>query len=311
MNTKRLITLLLLLASIIIVGTAQAQTPTPTAQKTLLTYYTDINLHDYANAYALWRNPPQSYQNFADGFTDTDHVTPYFGDLQPSGLAGQLGRVPVVLLGYNFHGEVASFFGCFTLAFDYRITGATIHQISTAGIPDAVSISSYMAIDCTHIPTSLPTTFLDSTDTNYGLMWSYFRAINQKDFTTAYNDWLFPIAGPKPNGQPATDYRQTFAAFSAGYADTTWIDTYPGVFDATGASAGHGYLSGLMPIVLVGQKIDGSVTGYSGCFVMGAFLNGLPGIVSGRFTQFVDDAPTGDQIVAAQNIDCTSLNLKY
>src|SRR4051812_7165770 len=104
MYHKRLITLLLLLTSILVVSTAQAQTPiptpvpSPTAQRTLLAYYTDINLHDYANAFALWRNPPQPYQSFADGFVDTDHVTPYFGDLQPSGLAGQLGRVPVVLL---------------------------------------------------------------------------------------------------------------------------------------------------------------------------------------------------------------------
>src|SRR4051794_5283255 len=131
----------------------------PTAQNTLLTYYTDINLHDYAAAYGLWRNSPQTLQGFTDGFADTDHVTPYLGDLQPTHLAGQLGHVPVALLGYDFHGEVASFFGCFTLSFDYRITAATIRQISTNGIPDATSISSYMAIDCDHIPASLPTTF--------------------------------------------------------------------------------------------------------------------------------------------------------
>jgi len=315
MKNKRRIVFILLLTSLVIFGTAQAQTPaltqTPTAQKTLLTYYTDINLHDYAAAYAIWRNPPQTLQAFSDGFTDTDHVTPYFGDLQATHRAGELGNVPVVLLGYNFHGEVASFFGCFTLSFDFRITGATINQISTDGIPDAASISSYMAIDCAHIPASLPTTFLDTTDPNYGLIWSYFRAINQKDFTTAYTDWLSPIPGDKPNGQPAEDYRHSFADFSNGYADTTWIDTYPGDFDATGASAGHGYLSGLLPMVLVGQQTDGSIAAYSGCYVMGAFLNGTAGIVSGSFTKFLDAEPTGDQIVAAQNIDCTALNLKY
>ncbi len=317
MNHKRLITLLLLLTSIIMVGTAQAQTPiptpvpSPTAQRTLLAYYTDINLHDYAAAYGLWRSPTQTFESFSGGFIDTDHVTPYFGDLQPSGLAGQLGRVPVVLLGYDFHGNIASFFGCFTLSSDYRISGAAIHQISPNGVPDASAISNYMAIDCTSIPASLPTTLLDGSAGYYGVMWSYFRAINQKDFTTAYNDWLFPIPGEKPNGQPAEDYRQSFADFSNGYSDTTWIDSYPGVYNETGASAGHGYLAGLMPMVLVGQRTDGSIAAYQGCFVTGAFLNGTPGIVSGSFVKFLDDVPTGDQIVAAQNIDCTSLNLKY
>ena len=168
-----------------------------------------------------------------------------------------------------------------------------------------------MAIDCTNIPASLPTTLLDGSAGYYGLMWSYFRAINQKDFTTAYNDWLYPIPGDKPNGQPARDYRQSFADFSNGYADTVWIDAYPGVYNETGASAGHGYLDGLMPMVLVGQRTDGTIAAYQGCFVMGAFLNGTPGIVSGKFTKFLDDEPTGDQIIAAQNIDCMALNLQY
>ncbi|HVU13771.1 MAG TPA: hypothetical protein VHD90_20985, partial [Phototrophicaceae bacterium] len=217
MKSTRLITLILLLLVAVTWSVAQAQTltptpgaPAPTAQNTLLAYYTDINRHNYQAAYNLWHDPSQSYDIFVSGYSDTDHVTAYFGDLQSHNIAGQLGRVPTVLLGYDDYGNVASFYGCFTLSFNYHITGATIHQLSTNGVPDQASITNLMSIDCTHIPTSEPsTTFLDTSDPSYGLMWSYFRAINQKDFTTAYADWLAPIPGPKPNGQPAEDYRQT------------------------------------------------------------------------------------------------------
>jgi hypothetical protein len=301
---------LLLLSSLVLtLSAAQAQTNTP--QHLLLAYYTNINLQNYEAAYAMWVSPPQSYEDFAEGFDETDHVTPYFGALQPSSVAGEFGHIPVVLLGYTFRGEVASYFGCFTLSSDFRIAGATIHEISSNGIPDGASITNYLAIDCTNIPASLPTTFLDTTDTNYGLIWSYFRAINQKDFQTAYNSWLSPIAGEQPNGQPTEDYRQTFESFSGGYGNTVWIDVYPGIYNATGASAGHSYLNGLMPLVLVGQQTEGSVDAYYGCFVMGTFPNGLPGIVSGQFYPLLNNLPTGDQIVEAQNIDCTTLNLQY
>ncbi len=300
--------LVLLSVLLMMAGALQAQT---TPQTILLNYYTAINRGEYQAAYALWENPPQSLEDFAAGFEETDHVTPYFGALQPSGAAGEYGRIPVVLLGYEFRGEVASYFGCFTLSSDFRIGGATIREISSNGIPDGASIVSALAIDCASVPASLPITFADTSNTNYGLLWYYFRAINQKDYTTAYESWLAPLPGEQPNGQPAEDYRQSFESFASGYGNTVWIDVYPGIYNETGASAGRSYLNGLMPLVLVGQQTDGSVDAYYGCFVMGTFPNGLPGIVSGQFFPLLNNLPTGDQIVEAQNIDCTMLSLRY
>src|SRR5664279_5533022 len=121
-------TVLLLGMSLITSGTAQAVN---SAQGVMLAYYTDINLKDYHSAYNLWQSPPQSYTSFANGFSLTDHVDPYLGALQSSTIAGELGRIPVVLLGYNTNGTVGSYFGCFTISTTYRITHATLHTIST------------------------------------------------------------------------------------------------------------------------------------------------------------------------------------
>lgn len=303
------LTLLLLAFSLTPLGAAQALPNT--AQGVLLAYYTDINLKDYASAYQLWQNPPQTYQSFAGGFSLTDKVEPYLGALQSHNLAGEMGRVPVVLLGYNTNGTISSYYGCFRLSTANRISGATIRLISNNGVPDGLTITNLMAIDCFNLPQVVTTTFQDVSSPAYGLLWSYFRAINQRDYSTAYADWLQPIPGPKPNGQPAQDYRQPYTQFVSGYSDTTWINVYPGAYNQTGASAGHSYLDGLMPVVLVGQRTNGAVTAYYGCFVVGAFPNGSFGIVSGRFIPFLNDIPTGDQIVAHEPTDCTSLNLRY
>ncbi len=311
MVKTRVLSLIVVLIGVCLMTFGAVQALPNTAQGVLLTYYTDINLKDYASAYHLWQNPPQTYQNFASGFTQTDKVEPYFGALQSHGIAGELGRLPVVLLSYNTNGTIGSYFGCFKLSTAYQISGATIHPISSSGIPDAASITQYMTVNCFNVPASVPTTFLDTSNPAYGLMWSYFRAINQRDYTTAYNDWLHPIPGPKPNGQPAQDYRPTYTAFVNGYSDTVWIDIYPGAYDESGASAGHSYLDGMMPMVLVGQRNNGTVTAYYGCFVVGAFPTGEFGIVSGRFFAFLNDIPTADQIIAHEPTDCPSLNLRY
>jgi hypothetical protein len=277
----------------------------------LLTYYTAINLRDYRSAYNLWDNPPQSYQSFASGFADTAHVEPYFGALQATRIAGEMGRIPVVLLGYQTDGTIDSFFGCFTISTSNRISAATIRTIATDAVPDDASILTALAVDCTNLPRSVPTTFKDVSHWAYGLLDTYHQLLNQRDYANAYALWLQPIPDPKPNGQPAEDYRTPYNQFVNGYSDTVYINAYYGSYVEMGASAGHSYLNGVMPVVLVGQRTNGSITAYYGCFVIGAFLDGSPGIVSGRFFRFLSAVPTGNQIVQHLDIDCTSLNLRY
>jgi hypothetical protein len=61
--------------------------PTPTltseqqAQSVVASYYSAINSKDYQTAYNLWVNYPDSYQNFANGFSDTQHDDYQFGQI--------------------------------------------------------------------------------------------------------------------------------------------------------------------------------------------------------------------------------------
>ena len=86
-----------------------------------------------------------------------------------------------------------------------------------------------------------------------------------------------------------------------------------GEFNQTGASAGHSYLDGLLPAVLVGQHTDGTVVTYYGCYVIGG-QDGLPygnlGIVSGAFNLLGNDVPNAQTIAQYLNIDCTTLKLQ-
>lgn len=62
--------------------TAQSSpTPEQQAQSVIDHYYTAINSKDYQTAYNLWLNYPASYQNFANGFSDTSHDDYTFGNV--------------------------------------------------------------------------------------------------------------------------------------------------------------------------------------------------------------------------------------
>jgi hypothetical protein len=76
--------------------TTQQNTPTPTqpsptaaaaptqqAQATIQQYYTDINNHDYQDAYNLWVNNPDNYTHYMQGFAHTHQDAITFGDAIP------------------------------------------------------------------------------------------------------------------------------------------------------------------------------------------------------------------------------------
>jgi hypothetical protein len=297
------------LAALFTVGVGSASAAYPSPQAMLYSYYSSINRADYASAYNLWLAPSQSYQNFASGFSLTTRVEPYFGEVQL--FLGADPRVPAVLLGYQTGGNVVAYYGCFfvrdaTGAGDWRLTGGNFRLIRTLGVPTGATISGYLPINCFDlasnvIPATMPTGNGEATILNY------FDAINRKDFQSAYANWLAPIPGPKPNGQPAQDYRLPFNRFATGYADTTYINVYLGTYVRGIAFAGHGYLDGSVPVVLVAQHTDGSFNAFYGCYVIGFFLDGRLGIVNGSFKLLTNGAPSGSAILSALNLDCTSL----
>jgi hypothetical protein len=285
----------------------------------LQAYYSDINLRDFQTAYGFWSKPPQTLQNFVNGYADTVQIDPYFGDFQQGTNAPVTGRVPVVLVGYRTDGSFASFYGCLNVRYtgntnlNWVIEGANIATLG-AFYPALASIKSHTEINCF---TDWSKVQLAASGINFvnqqNMLTSYYRLVNARDYNTAYTYWLHPIAGPKPNGAPATDYRQTLAQFTAGYKDTRYVSVYMGDYNQTGASAGHSYLDGMLPAILVGQHTDGSIETYYGCYVIGG-QEGLPfgkiGIVSGAFKLLGTDVPNAATIEKYLKIDCTTLPLQ-
>ena len=60
-------------------------TPTPSqqAQATVQQYYTDINAHNYQDAYYLWVNNPDNYNHYVQGFAHTQRDDITLGDAIP------------------------------------------------------------------------------------------------------------------------------------------------------------------------------------------------------------------------------------
>ncbi|MBX3085832.1 MAG: hypothetical protein KF716_29610 [Anaerolineae bacterium] len=292
----------------------------PSATAMLQAYYSDINLRDYQTAYGMWAKPVQTYQNFVNGYTDTVQVDPYFGNFQQGTNSPVTGRIPTVLVGYHTDGTFVAFFGCLYVRYtgsatlNWVIDGANVRALGNL-YPDYQTISGYTQINCFSDISTVKLPVMGRTFTNeQNMLTTYYRLVNARDYNTAYTYWLHPLPGPKPNGAPATDYRQTLVQFATGYKDTTFVSLYMGEFNQTGASAGHSYLDGLLPAVLVGQHTDGSVVTYYGCYVIGG-QDGLPygnlGIVSGAFKLLGNDVPNAQMIAQYLNIDCTTLNLQF
>ena len=179
---------------------------------------------------------------------------------------------------------------------------------ATQGVLANAVIQAFLGIDCFNPPGGItPNTSTTTSNFAAPTLLAYYDAINLKGFAAAYSYWLQPIPGPKPNGAPAQDYRPNFTQFQNGYSSTSYVNIYFGDYNQLGASAGHSYLDGLLPAVLIGQQTDGTFAAYYGCYVMGRLPNGVLGIVNGKFTLFANDVPTGDTILQYANIDCTQL----
>jgi hypothetical protein len=295
-------------------GAALAQTDAiPSPQAALYHYYTAINMQDYATAYGMWANPTQTLDAFQNGFSTTQRVVPYFGAFESAQAALSAGTVRAVLLGYETDGSVQTYTGCFNLGLNnarWLITGSNFVQVMDTTAPDQASVDMMLQQPCSADATTLPLAPKTASAMD-GLLLNYYDLINAGQYDLAYAMWLQPIPGPKPNGQPAEDYRPPFEAFRTGYGNTSYVYVYPGDAVEGGAAAGHSYLDGYIPAVLVGQQTDGSLAAYYGCYVTGFLPDGTLGIVNGRFFLFEMQAPTAQEIQAHLGTDCPTLAIPY
>lgn len=125
-------------------------------QQMLLDYIEAINRADYADAYALWVAPPQTYQQFVAGWADTSETVLFYGSYQYGGVysGAETGRVPVVMIGYHTDGSVVAFQGCLGVNFNaalprrwslYRVYLRPLPFVET---PDAYSLFNALGASC-------------------------------------------------------------------------------------------------------------------------------------------------------------------
>jgi len=323
MSKNTIKTLLLFLAVLLVLAgeIAQAQPPaaiqaTLSALDALTNYYNAINLRNYQTSYAMLVNPSQTYANYSAGFANTQEVIPYLGAAQNlgSGLVG----VPSVLQSRDGYGALSWYYGCFTLSgtYSWRIERASLHAITgTGSYLDNPTILAYLAINCAQTTWTLPTpTYIVDDSTTApprNLMVYYYSLINTRQYNDAYKSWMYPLPGPQPNGAPAQDYRPYASYFAAGYANTAYVDYYLGAYNYMGAAAGHAYLNGVLPMILIGQHTDGSVSAYHGCYVIGNSSEQISGwgIVSGTFLALPGGTPAYPDMVQYLG-NCSGITLK-
>lgn len=81
----------------------------------LASYYDAISRQDYQRAYGYWENPPNAYQDFANGFATTTSVQVIIEP--PTRYEGAAGStyvsIPTVLLAQHSDGTLLTFAGCF------------------------------------------------------------------------------------------------------------------------------------------------------------------------------------------------------
>jgi hypothetical protein len=122
----------------------------------LVDYYNAINLFDYAPAYRLWFNPPQTYQNFVTGFADTTDVVMFSGGYNvrsygtPANGSVETGCVPVVLFGYHTDGSLVAFQGHLIVRYTgaWSLQGAELRPLPFAAAPDKATIRLALSTPC-------------------------------------------------------------------------------------------------------------------------------------------------------------------
>jgi len=107
-------------------------------EQTLEYYYELLNARRYADAYALWRNPPSTPAQFVAGFQDTTSVGVAVGVPEGNSAAGTAGAdIPSVVVATHSDGSVHAFAGCYTLVTPnmpphqpWRIAVADVHPVT-------------------------------------------------------------------------------------------------------------------------------------------------------------------------------------
>jgi hypothetical protein len=107
----------------------------------LASFYNAINRQEYQRAYGYWENPPSSYDQFAQGYTETASLQlivqlPAFID---AGAGNLHAAIPTVLVATKRDGSQQTFVGCYT-THKVNIQPDVWHLARATVAPAAVSL---------------------------------------------------------------------------------------------------------------------------------------------------------------------------
>lgn len=118
-------------------------------------YFNAINLGNYWAAYTVWSSPPQTYDQFVQGWSDTAETVLFYGLYQFGGYrAVDTGRIPVVLFGYHHDGSLAAYQGCVILNYNgygttgWTLGGANLTPVLYSGTPPRANIIAALQAWC-------------------------------------------------------------------------------------------------------------------------------------------------------------------
>ena len=120
---------------------------------TLASYYDAINARDYRRAYRFWDSPPQSFEQFARGFADTDRVRLL---VEPSplleGAAGSVyADIPAIVIATTRNGAERVFAGCYAMRrSNVEDRGWLIYRGDISSVPSSTRISQILTKQCGH-----------------------------------------------------------------------------------------------------------------------------------------------------------------
>ena len=272
------------------------------ARQMLIFYYDLINARDYANAYARWVNPPQTYAQFVAGYADTATITTYFGGFQSFGTGRIEGRVAGILVGTHWNGTQTAYSGCYDVRYNDDATGigqwsilggnfTPMAYVPISGARDDGGISALLgSINC------LPRYNPDGSYVAVQYMLSdYVDAVNRGDWARAYAFW--DVQSP---------IRQTYEQFVNGWTTTVETVLFYGNYQFSGTTRAAEV--GRIPVVMMGYHTDGSLAAYQGC--IGVYFD--PGTMPSQWRiwnaylapMVLVTTPTDAQIAGALNAAC-------
>ena len=241
-------------------------------EQLIRSYYDAILRRQYLRAYSYWEasNSLPSYDAFAKGFADTSAVQVELGTAGGGAAAGQLyWSVPAAVFSATSAGA-QSFVGCYTLHLarpEIQVAppfgGIAIQAGQLTAVTTPAAARSGLATACgsanaTPLPWGAPgagigaSRYIDDRSTGEAVVRSFYNAVNRREYARAYAYWEPGASGLAP-----------FAAFAAGYANTSSVTLLSG----RGTSdVGAGQLFYSVPVVLTVSNADGSTTMFSGCY---------------------------------------------